>query len=83
MQRRKKRRFHGTMGRPKPVKPMRVACNATASYCGRSLVEALQKVGHTVVAFAEPGEEVPMNVDSYVMEPFTDGFVTKILEVIS
>ena len=72
------------MGRPKPPKPMRVGVNATGSYTGVALVESLQKAGHTVVAFTEPGQEgtVPASVsDTYVMEPFTPDFVSTVLAV--
>jgi len=63
---------------------MRVAVNDCGSYTGVVLVEALQKAGHTVVALTEAGQEstVPACVsDTYVMEPFTPGFVSTVLAV--
>jgi len=60
---------------------MRVLLNDASSYSGRSLVEALQKQGHTVIALTNPGEgDLPTTInESFEFEPFKQPFIDTVL----
>ena len=70
------------MGRPKPPTPMRVLVNNVTSYTGRSIVESLQREGHTVVALGSgDNTTAPDGVEVMEMSAINDGFVENVLSV--